>query len=677
MNQKGQERFRALNKQLDDMVEHGMETTKRWVTMWVDSLRYFFSDQLRGAKKKKNWDWVVLNYIWPSAQQEIAKLSRHNPKSIAQPVDSQDIEIAKMWESGLNWQWQYGINDEGMRKAQMCAILDGKIFGYRVSYWYWEPRAEWDPETKQWVGAVRHRLWHPAFFWADDAEHVQEGNCGTQRYVRLDWAISRWPEHEEALRDQATEMPEPQGGWATYNIRGGSMADGITSETTGYPDRENDGDVHAHHVLFDRIVGADPMTRGDGFKDVEVVKIEQVWFRDHETRHQKEEAPARVEDLLATGAITQSEGRYYDTESGDLLGPEQWPTITLREYDEPVYPFGRYVLRAGHVVLNPEPEQQVWPYRKWPFVVVPHYLLPHMWQGSDAVQLYKSVQDMINVSASHLYNNMKQYGDPRVLVEEGALPVRQGKKSKILSGAGAVINVVRGALSRNAIKIEPPAPMSPSAVMMYELMAQEYKNIQGTQSIARGEKDTGRMTATQAMALATSSNDRIQLQSVFEDMWVRDCMQWIAWIMQREYTPERMIRIVGEDNVAGVVQFSQGMKDFRFDVAVVPGAMLPFDEEKKLAKMMTAYQLVSQGPHPLLGDLLRELGLHNWRQILQQTPGYAEYMQFLQLRQAVAQGEMDPRQALMMLARGIQTAALEGQTQANPDAAPRKEVQRA
>ena len=83
-----------FENKLDRIVDAGMAKTRRFYTMWNENLRYFFSDQLHGAPQRKNWEWVILNYIWPSAMQEIAKLTKNNPKIIVQPWTQGDEELA-------------------------------------------------------------------------------------------------------------------------------------------------------------------------------------------------------------------------------------------------------------------------------------------------------------------------------------------------------------------------------------------------------------------------------------------------------------------------------------------------------------------------------------------------------------------------------------------------------
>ena len=58
----------------------------------------------------------------------------------------------------------------------------------------------------EYQGDVKYRLWHPAHFWASDDEKIDDGDCGTERYVELDWAIKRWPEFEKELKLEAEEF---------------------------------------------------------------------------------------------------------------------------------------------------------------------------------------------------------------------------------------------------------------------------------------------------------------------------------------------------------------------------------------------------------------------------------------------------------------------------------------
>jgi hypothetical protein len=655
---------------LDKIVDGGMAKTRRFYSMWNENLRYFFSDQLHGMKTRKNWEWVILNYIWPSAMQEIAKLTKNHPKIIVQPFEDSDISKAEVWEDFLQWSWRQGINGHGMRLEQIKAILDGKLFGYRVSRIYWEDKCYWDDESQQWMGDVKHKLVHPSLFWADADENIDEGNCGTERYATLDWAIDRWPQFKDKINDEAVSYREVRKDFYGYDVggkKGVLWGQATGTSTEGIGGRDFGHEEALPNRLLEIISGYDPMTHQPIDNDIMLVKIQEIFMKDYSEESVKDERDAPVEQLLQTGEIYQSEGLYYNTETNKEISPDEWPTEVVRKYKRPKFPKGRYIMRIGDVILNPKEEEQVYSNSRWPFVVTPHYLLPHMWQGVDSIQLYKSTQDLINISASHLYNNLKQFGDPKVAVETGAIESPPGRKSehyKIGAGAGSIIRLVKGALGRGAFKlIDPPQP-PPQAIALYQLFAQEYKNIQGMHSIARGEKTPGKMSATESVHLATSSVDRIALQAVYEDHWIVECCKLIAEIAQQNYDTGRFVRVVGEQNIAGVQEITQDLKQLRFDVTIIPGTTLPFDEEKRAAKYMQAYELLNNPtPNPMLPEVLRVMDINNWQKILQAHQGWIEYTEFARMMDGVRSGEIDPQAAMQLVAQKMQEAVQQAQEQ--------------
>jgi hypothetical protein len=182
------------------------------------------------------------------------------------------------------------------------------------------------------------------------------------------------------------------------------------------------------------------------------------------------------------------------------------------------------------------------------------------------------------------------------------------------------------------------------------LRAQEFKNIHGLQSIARGEKQPGKITATEASFLTISANDRIQLKSVYEDEWIKQTATLIAEVIQDRYEPERWVRIIGEDDIVGIQQITEKLKTLRFDVDIMSGITLPHDKEKRQQAFLMANQIVTQPvASPMTDVLLKELEIPGWQKILKKYQSWVQFMQFIQLMEAVKTGQIEPRQALRML----------------------------
>jgi len=646
---KGEDDFLA---ELKTEEEYGMKITGEWVSVFQESLRYFFSDQLRGKKIHKDWDWIIVNYIWPSAIQEIAKLAKNYPRILAHPWEDSDTDAAETWQSALQWIWEKGLRKGGMRIEQIKACLCGKIFGYRISKIYWEdkPDGAWDDKKKEWVGDVKHRLWHPAEFWASDREYIDEGNCGTVRYVDLEWAQNRWPKYKNQLKDNATSYQDAmkKGG----NVIRGQVSSAGTYPASGRGDIDKGMGTNDPSALLQLILQSDKMSGQQSMREEEreFVKISEHYRKNYDTTNKKLEEDIPPEELIQQGLIIPNNGQFLDAKTLQPFPKEDWPTRVVKKWKQPTYPYGQHIIRNEDIILNPE--DQKYPYSRWPFIVTPHYLLPFMWQGIDAVQLYKSNQDMINVTVSHLVNNMKKFGDPRVLVETGAMATnpKTRKAFKIFSGAGSVIRLVKGAIGRKAISIVPPIPIGGGALQLYQLFTQEYKNIVGLQDISQGKKPPGEMSATESQYLALSSNDRIYLQSVFEDEWVRQIATLVAEICQDKYDLKRLIRIVGEDKIIGSQQIDQGMKDVHMDIDVEPGQTLPFDEEKRNANYEKVYAMLSQPvTNPMLPEMMRNYKITNWRKILQKYAAWQLFFQFNQLYQAVKEKKITPEQGIKMI----------------------------
>lgn len=652
-----------LNRRLDEMVTSGMAKTRAWTDLWSLSLRYFFGDQLADKRQHTNWDWVVVNYIWPTAMQEMAKLSKNFPRIIANPWEASDVDASETWQSKLQWDWEQGINGTGMRLEHVAAILDGKLFGYRVSKIFWEDKVRWDEDKQDWEGDVKYKLWHPACFWASDDEKINNGDCGTVRHVSLDWAIRRWPDFKKELKKEAAAFTGEFSGLEP--VRGSQSTGSAAAKKAGLFSGGSESEVNEFRSnLITPLVMANDKTLGDGAgtpKDEEVVRIEEIYFRDLSTEDVKIEEDIPQEELLDSGTIFEKNDIFIDVNDNPIK-LDEWPKKTIREYEKPKFPNGRFIVRVGQTILNPDEESQKYPYTQWPFVVVPHYLLPHMWRGVNAVELYRSPQDMINISVSHLFNNMKMFGDPKIAVENDAIAINPKTKKhfSIGAGPGAIIRLTRGGLSR--FKILDPPSTSAGAAQLYALFTTEFKNLTGLQNIASGKRDEGRITATQAQALTISSHDRIALQAIYEDEWIRGLMVLDAEISQRHYDLGRYIRIVGEDGLVGAQQISEKLKDVRFDVNIEPAASLPFDPEKRQAAYLQAYELLRDPtPNPLLPDVLRQLGIVNWKKIVDQSSAYQNYVQLQQLFEAVKTGQMPIEEAAKILMQRLTQVAQQEQ----------------
>jgi len=641
------------NKTLEDvqnLERRGMSVTKAWGSMWKESLRYFFGDQIQDKRKIKNWDWVVLNYIWPAAMQEISKLARRVPKILAEPWEGSDSEAASAWQGILQWIAKNGLNEHGLQTEQIMANLDAKLYGYRVYKVYWEDQCYWDDQQQQWVGDVKGKLWNPAHFWANDTESVNAGACGTIRYVELEFAKARWPKYKAVFEEEAQDYKRLE-----RDSGGGDTIRGQTSSASTYPAQGLGGsDVDRTDAVANHVLNAVEGVKDDHDGVLRYVEIHEAYYRDGQEERILQEEPVSAQELMEAGRLEVEGTEYIDTETQLPFEAKNWPLKTLADYKRPKYPHGRWVQWVGDTVMNAD--DQIYPYSRWPFIVAPHYMLPHMWQGVDAVQMYKSTQNMINVTISHLVNNMKMFGDPKIAIENGTIAAPKGRDSghySVGKGAGKIIRLVKGGLKR--FKIIDPISPSASVSQLYTIFAQEFKNQVGLQDISQGK--AANTTATEASYLVQSANDRILLQSVFEENFIREIMSLASEITQARYDEGRMVRIIGEDQITGIQQITQKLKTVRFDVHIEVGSTLPFDDERRIQKYEKAYTIL-QNPqaNPLTEDMLQILEIPNRKRLLLKYEAYQVYAQYLQVFQAVDEGKMDPVSAMKVLTQIAQKA---------------------
>lgn len=652
------EKTRKLLTSLKNLESGGMQRTQQWASMWQTGLRYAFSDQMFDRPQHKDWDWIVINYIWPSMIQEIAKLSKNKQTLIVNAVEQSDLESAETWQSMLQFLWEKGLNKRGMRAEHIYTLLDQQLFGYSVTRTLWDSKVEW--RDTEWEGDVRTRLIHPAEFWAIDDENIHDDACGTVRFVNAEWAKKQWPKFKSKIDDEAISFKDQRGHFIGDNIRGQLASAGT------YPAEGIGGTDHGpHHTrgssLMNLILKSDKMNSGsDNTKieaDIKVVRLSETWFHDFIETDETIEEDIPKEELLASGAVILENGVFIGPD-GEALTSDTWPRREIEKFKRPKFPRGRRVIRIGDTILNPKEQDQVWKYKKWPFSVVPHYILPHMWQGTDGIQLYRTQQDMINLSATHLLNNVKQYGDRKVMIEKGAIDVPKGRdkeKYKIGKRAGHVIRVAMGAIRGQKLKFIEPAGIPAAVTQFYGLMAQEFKNIQGLQGISRGENQPSDQAATTSSILTVSGNDRIQLQSVFQELWIVDVASQVAEIMQDKYDIGRYVRILGQDDLVGSIQINQKLKTVDFDVDIEAGLVLPFDKNVKQANLEKAYALTAApSTGPMLPEVLKGLEIPGWQKILERTQSWQQFMQFKTLIDAVKAGEIDPQEGLAMLSQMVQ-----------------------
>ena len=643
-----EDKFPELNVLLDKKRDAGMVVTNLWRDMWFVAFKYVWGRQLQNIEPKDDWNYIILNRIYPLMFSTISKLAKNNPKVLTFPWDADKEgaqEFAEQWAGILQYIWesQYELS---MRLKLIYGILDAAVFGYMVGKTHWDSRVTWDGDEGQWVGNVRHTFINPATFWTDPtAETMEEAeSCGTKRRVKLEWAQARWPEYKEEIEKQAYTADDPQyiegqqinydsqkagGDWDTFRanprLRFNKLVDLILGKAGNYNYKEDMSFVN----------------------DQKYVTIEEIYWKDYETEHIKIEDPVSAQTLNDQGVIATdpNTGMHIDVKTGNEF-KDTWPMQLTKEYDKPKFPNGRFVLRVGRTILNPEVNgdfsAQQYKYSRWPFLVMPYHILPHIWQGGNAVEMVRNNQDMLNLTVSTLVHRTRLTADPERLMEQNALARdRMGKVWMVKPrGLGKIIIVAKGAIDK--IKNLEYAKMDPATILLSQMIKQDMDDSMFSQDQSRGagsaktplQKGSGKMTATEAVRIDVNAGDYTGMQSIFLDGWIDNTLTLIAEVVQGNYSEGRKVRIIGGNEERSREALTQNLLDMRFDVNIVPGSTMPFDKQRKTEAYLKAHELTSNpAPQPMLEETLQVLGIANRKKILLRHQGTQLFAQFIQLAQ--------------------------------------------
>ena len=645
------------NAFLDDIRNAGMYVTKQWMNLWFTSIQYVWGKQLQGWKLKEDWEYTVVNRIYPLMFQTISKLAKNHPKILAHAWDdSQEgvVDQAENWAGHLQYLWEspYELN---MRLKLIRGLLDCGTFGYMVSKTMWneKPKGGWDSKNKRWVGKTSQRFIHPGTFWCDpSAESIDEAeNLGTIRRVKMEWAVNRWPEYKTKIETEAFTSEDPR-----YKV----------SDIITYKDQKGSSLELSRKGMFskmaDIILGHGSATgdmAGDGSSKSSTqryVNIEETYWRDYSEKHIEIEDSIPPQQMLDQGLYTKEEttGIYIDNATGEPVKAEDWPKRTIQEYYEPQFPNGRFALRIGRTILNPKDEDQVYTEKKWPFNVMPYHILPHMWQGGNAAEQSRNNNDVLNMTVSCMLNQVRRTADPTRLIEAGALA--RGRDGKVrstvddITGIGRIVIAAKTKLA--AIGLMPEAPLDPAVPALAAVMKQDIDDQMFMQDVARGAATGGQQTKAEVVRLNANSLDYASLQGVFLDQFIDDTATNIAELCQGYYEPGRLMQIIAGDQQQGSV-VTQELLDVRLIVNIEPGSTLPFDEEKKQIEYKMAYELLENPiPNPMIEEMLRILNISKRDEILSRYKGIQLFRQFIQLGQMVGQmAQADPEEAQKQLAK--------------------------
>jgi len=661
----------ALNSTIDAKVLASRARMDVWRPMYESGIDYMYNNQTEHLDIKEGFDRIQSNMLYPIAMQEMALLMQRHPAIVALPLtdEEEDSAAASVWNDRLRWEFQKNLKiPEWMTRAR----LDGKTAGFWIGKVYWDPRSRWDTKQKKWIGKVKMSLIKPTYFGVDpDTESIEGAEyVYTERQIATEKAIMQWPKHKEAIQAAAVkEFEKTQFGSQGYTSAASTRMALDGSQVNGEPGPGVGGDYdEAFLANFVRRENGKQYTGKSendeaGDSKPTYVTITEIFIKDREEVGKEETAPMSIEELTGAGIIElrnsepkadgEAEGielgeAWYFVGTNELLTKDNWPEKTLVPKDAPLYPNGRFVLRIGKAILNDDVNDQIWPYKYWPYVIGMHNPLPHIWQGLNGVEMSRGLQDFRNLGLTHVLNHVQHFDDPMWLAEEGA--IAGGPESEdgefiettLGSRPGKIVMVKAGKIDK-VQAVKPPA-LGEGAPAAIRLAAEDIRDTTGVQEVLSGKASGGRITATEILKLETNTKLRVGLQSFYEDVFLVEIGKRILELNQANLVVGDMIPGLSEEQKPVFHELNARGVSSEFDLNIQVTSELPYDKEREKLEADKVYATVGL---PYLKEWLEAHDVPNVDEVLSEMPDWIAYQQFRAAQDAAqaAEEQAQPTQA--------------------------------
>jgi hypothetical protein len=645
-NEQQSESVDDLRRRTDEIIRRADAGQKPWSEIYNDGTNFIFNNQYDWfrSQKKEDYPYVQANTIFPSVMQELAIIGQRQTNVRAEPRTGNDEAGAAVWTDVLRWLFERGFKVPNLLQR---GTLDGKTNGHWLVKLVWEAKKKWHADQRKWEGGLCAYLIPAENQIMDhDADTYEDMEfIGTRRMVDVDWAKRRWPKYAALIdkaamktgADESDEIPP-------FHVTASSSRVALDgSAVDGEPDK---GPAGVRNGALARLIGKKPQPEPDTAESrkgkPKKVQLIDLWIKDDTEKHVEENPRRSIEEMEADATITLDEDAdtlgpvHRFTATGELLDEDNWP-ILHEEYDIPLFPNGRHVLRIGDTILNSTEAEQAWPLARWPFVIGLNHRLPHTWHGMNGVEMVRDLQVWLNFAWSHILNYIAEFSDPRALVEEGALQGDSANKTaaaKIKAAFGKLIRLRPGGL--NKIQFRQPPTHSQGLFDAVGLVRDQMHDQQGLHDIGLGKQSKGGITATEATRLETNTRLRTGLQGELQDEFTENLMYLAVEMLQYYLEPGDILRIVGEEHGEQVLQATGDLLVADLDLQIESVTDLPYDQQRNQEKAVALYGIIGL---PYLDRLLEAFEVKDAEELLQRIPIW------MQLQEMIAQAEAAEQEA--------------------------------
>jgi len=255
------------------------------------------------------------------------------------------------------------------------------------------------------------------------------------------------------------------------------------------------------------------------------------------------------------------------------------------------------------------------------------------------VERCRTLQDRLNIVGAHEVNYVRNFADPKIAAERGAIaddPNNTEPEKHIANRPGAFWDLAPGSMNR----VQPMNPPSLSSTF-FQIRANwvnELQDATGVNATFRGREATRAATATEISIMQTNSQMRTGLQNNGLDDWTVALMRVVAEQMRDHMEVGQMLRIIGEQDEAKVVEVTQRMIDVEFDIKLEVGAALPYDKERDELKAQQIFNTIGM---PYVKEYLTAMGVQNIEDVLMRIDFWQKYQEMLAQQEEAAKQQQE------------------------------------
>ena len=574
-------------KVLKDKLEQHREG---WTATFKENRKFYRGEQWTEQQKSKmrsaNAEPLVLNDYFAAIRDKKGQIQRGKPTITAFPRDNNDVNVANFYRDLI----AYTLDHQNYDMKEDLVITDSLVGGLGWLECFWNPLLE----DRQ--GDLEINYLDPLSIYPDTEASLPDYSDGEFMLKKLNLPTERvkvlFPKHAKDIGPSHVEGP---------HTRLGDTGDYISN--------------------FDQ--AEEKFIRGDR------TELLELWLKEHGTWALFQYLGPDVPGMESRQILWHKVATDKDLDELVEQYDENYDFVQIVDHRMKI------ITVAGGVVVQDvysEYAHNTFPFV--PFVGIPTETAYPSSQGDQV----KEAQKISNTLYSLLISNLTTMNNPIWLAAKGLVDrhdLRRLERDGFKSGA---IIKVKPPIEQ-ALRREPGVGIDASIQLVMQMLDQKMERIFGVRGSLRGEREQGVKSGKMLQTLIQQASQSISSDNMSITQARRQLGVLLVSCIQQFYSPDRAVRVVGQDRAMAVQQHEAmpfDLKVGKFDVIVGDISSQP---SNNLEEFMFLVELRQMGVPIDAKTLIEAAPLANKEVILQRLQ---------QQEQMMAQQGIDPSQPQSM-----------------------------